>query len=71
MEHSTFSVGENLFWSGGRGGGDDQAVVAVQAWYSEIENYSFSSGKSFNGGPIGHFTQVIYQLRYSNSESNV
>ena len=62
MEHSTgLGVGENLYWSAGRGGGDDQAVAAVQSWYDEIENYSFSQGQSSNGGVIGHFTQVICQ----------
>ena len=64
MEHSSgLGVGENLYWSAGRGDGDDQAVAAVQNWYDEIENYSFSRGKSRNGKTIGHFTQVIHQLR--------
>jgi len=30
---------------------------AVDSWYSEVENYDFSTGKSKNGGDIGHFTQ--------------
>ena len=61
MEHSTgLGVGENLSWSAGSGTGDDQAVVAVNRWYNEIENYDFATGTSANGGVIGHFTQVTY-----------
>ena len=63
MEHSSgFGVGENLYWSAGSGGGDDQALAAVQNWYDEIENYNFSTGQSTNGKATGHFTQVKYQL---------
>ena len=49
--------GENLFWSAGSGTGDDQAVAAVDSWYSEINNYDWATGTS-TGGAIGHFTQV-------------
>lgn len=57
--HSTGrdNVGENIFWSAGRGAGDEQAVAAVQSWYDEIKHYNFDTADT-NGGVIGHFTQV-------------
>ena len=37
---------------------DTIAVDAVQAWYDEINDYSYDTCDTTNGKPIGHFTQV-------------
>ena len=65
MEHSKgLGCGENLYWAAGGNCGDEKAVAAVQSWYNEIDDYNFNKGVSKNGKKIGHFTQVIYQLRW-------
>lgn len=47
--------GENLYW--GLPKGDCSAAMA--AWYAEIKDYDFATGKS-KGGAIGHFTQLLW-----------
>ncbi|XP_066935561.1 Golgi-associated plant pathogenesis-related protein 1-like [Clytia hemisphaerica] len=49
-------VGENLFWSSSA---FKSSTHGVNAWYNEIKNYNFGTGKS-NGGVIGHFTQLVW-----------
>lgn len=34
---------------------------ATLSWYSEIDNYDFSTGQSTNGLPVGHFTAEIWK----------
>lgn len=29
-------------------------------WYQEINDYDFSTFKSKNGNPVGHFTQLVW-----------
>lgn len=37
--------------------------MATKKWYEEISNYNFTTGGiiSLNGGPVGHFTQVVWK----------
>lgn len=59
--HSKFkgyNMGENLYsCSGFKPDGNR----AVDSWYEEIEDYNFKSGKSKNGKPIGHLTQLLWK----------
>ena len=71
MQHSSTSdrekiygdwTGENLyyFWTSV----SDLTIngaAAVDSWYDEIKDYDFSSGKSKNGGVVGHFTQLVWK----------
>ena len=55
-------TGENLysFWTSA----SDLTIngaAAVDSWYDEIKDYDFSSGKSKNGGVVGHFTQLAWK----------
>jgi len=51
--------GENLFFMSG---GEVTCFDAVQAWYDEIKDYSYSTTKATTPGkPIGHFTQVVWK----------
>ncbi len=34
---------------------------ATIAWYNEIKDYNFNTGKSKNANQIGHFTQVVWK----------
>ena len=50
------SLGENLYMSSGSGiNGED----ATNSWYSEIENYDFST--HYSDGTTGHFTQLVWK----------
>lgn len=40
----------------------------VKAWYKEIENYDFFTGKSLNGKTYLHFTQVFMIVIKINEE---
>jgi pathogenesis-related protein 1 len=51
------SYGENLF--GGRGG-KYTALIAAQAWCSEISKYQYGVLTSSNYFPTGHYTQMIW-----------
>jgi hypothetical protein len=48
-------LGENISWGGGKVSG----ATAVQSWYSEIENYSWTDppGDFMN---TGHFSQLVW-----------
>ena len=63
LKHSSDSysgqpVGQNLYvstWG-------PTAKDILQGWYYEEEpNYNYNTGKSKNGGVIGHFTQVVWK----------
>ena len=71
MQHSTHDArekiygdwtGENLyyFWSSDKNITLNGAA-AVDSWYDEIKDYDFKSGKSKNGGVVGHFTQLVWR----------
>ena len=51
-------MGQNLYVSTGAPTADS----VLQGWYTEEEvNYDYSTGKSKNGGVVGHFTQVVWK----------
>ena len=50
--------GQNLYLGTGN---PHTGKYVAEYWYSEIDNYSFSTGKTINGGPIGHFTQMVWK----------
>ncbi|XP_041660843.1 cysteine-rich venom protein ENH2-like [Cheilinus undulatus] len=54
MTSSTF-CGENMFLSTHKTSWYD----IINAWYNEINNWSYSKG-SINGGTVGHFTQIVW-----------
>ncbi|OQV12418.1 putative Golgi-associated plant pathogenesis-related protein 1 [Hypsibius exemplaris] len=55
MVHSQTQHGENLYWTSANS--VPSGATAVDAWYSEVEDY-FSW---FGTGPTGHFTQVVWK----------
>lgn len=59
FEHSgVANAGENLAaWSGG----GRSAVDMVDRWYAENTDYDYVAGRSANGAPIGHFTQMVWK----------
>ena len=71
MQHSTHDArekiygdwtGENLYyyWSS-ESDSPINGAAAVDSWYDEIKDYDFKSGKSKNGGVVGHFTQLVWR----------
>ncbi|CAG5114195.1 Oidioi.mRNA.OKI2018_I69.chr2.g8259.t1.cds [Oikopleura dioica] len=64
-----YGAGENLFMtSAGKnedGLSKERCVSfgqsSVNAWYGEIDNYSFSKHGKKNDGVIGHFTQLVWK----------
>lgn len=53
-------MGENIYYS--MGDVDEvNGQKIVDSWYSEIKDYDFNTGKSINGEPVGHFTQVVWK----------
>jgi hypothetical protein len=62
--HSNFlGVGENLYYSGPAGTGNDNFRAAVGYWYNEGQFYNFNMpGLSQQ---TGHFTQVIWKASTS------
>lgn len=56
LSHST--VGENAWAGEGR---KFSAREIVGAWYDEIKDYNHSTGRSRNGGVIGHYTQMMWK----------
>ena len=51
-------VGQNLYVKTNAPSAND----VMQGWYYKEEpNYNYSTGKSKNGGVIGHFTQVVWK----------
>lgn len=50
--------GENLFW----GSGSSWTVTdAVNSWYSEKSNYTYSTNSCTSGKVCGHYTQVVWK----------
>ncbi|BFZ19718.1 hypothetical protein BsWGS_22757 [Bradybaena similaris] len=49
-------VGENLY----AGTGDFDPKAVVQQWYSEINDYDYSSNTCTPGRGCGHYTQVVW-----------
>ncbi|KAM3861053.1 cysteine-rich venom protein-like [Diretmus argenteus] len=52
---STSGCGENLYMANAKNPWSN----AVQAWYNEVKDWRYGKG-SFNGGEVGHFTQVVW-----------
>lgn len=53
-------VGENLYMMQSSGEVVYSSGDMSQAWYNEIKDYDFKTGKSANGGVVGHFTQLVW-----------
>ena len=51
--------GQNLYLGSGN---PRTGQYLAEYWYSENENYNYSTGKSLNGAPIGHFTQIVWKI---------
>ena len=58
FEHRPGDLGENLAM--GTSGAFPPASH-VQRWYDEISSYDYASGRSRDGQPIGHFTQIVWR----------
>ena len=54
------NMGENLYRKWG-GTNTYEAPAATIAWYNEIKDYNFNTGKSRNSNHVGHFTQVVWK----------
>ncbi|KAJ8286470.1 hypothetical protein GJAV_G00039590 [Gymnothorax javanicus] len=59
LQHSNSKNGENLYYAWSSGHKTPSGKEAVDSWYSEIKNYSFS--KPGFGSNTGHFTQVVWK----------
>ncbi|XP_033877142.3 uncharacterized protein LOC117412703 isoform X1 [Acipenser ruthenus] len=59
MKHSSTSNGENLYYAWSSASNNIAGSKAVDSWYSEIKDYSFSN-PGF-GSNTGHFTQVVWK----------
>lgn len=54
--------GENLATYGTTGTVElKPAAHSTQRWYDEIKDFNWDTGKSKNGKPVGHFTQVVWK----------
>ena len=51
-------LGINLYLGSGNA---RTGKYVAEYWYSENNNYSYSTGKSRNGSPIRHFTQLVWK----------
>jgi len=51
--------GQNIATTPSRYFTDEAGVFAVQAWYSEVANYTYDDPYS-GGKMVGHFTQLVY-----------
>jgi len=63
LSHSTNTyegdrLGENVASRWGSNGADYQGHEVVDQWYSEVENYDYSTDHQSN---CGHFTQVVWK----------
>lgn len=58
------SDGENLAWKWSSSGSTDLGTSshATDAWYDEIADYDYDNPGNaiLGGGPIGHFTQIVW-----------
>lgn len=50
--------GDNLYWSSSSSATE---LDATEAWYSEIENYSYEPISNENYQGTGHYTQMVWQ----------
>ena len=51
-------LGINLYLGSGNA---RTGKYVAEYWYSENYNYSYSTGKSRNGSPVSHFTQLVWK----------
>ncbi|KAM3867763.1 Golgi-associated plant pathogenesis-related protein 1-like [Diretmus argenteus] len=59
LKHSSTDNGENVYYASGSAPMKQTGKEAVESWYKEIKDYSWSSpGYSSN---TGHFTQVVWK----------
>ncbi|XP_066569301.1 GLI pathogenesis-related 2 isoform X2 [Amia ocellicauda] len=58
LQHSTTSLGENIWYKWSSNKTDVSGEEAVESWYSEIKDYNFS--KPGFQSSTGHFTQVVW-----------
>ena len=54
-------VGENIYMCSNSMGAQYSTGSMTRSWYDEIKDYDFNTGKSKNGGVVGHFTQVVWK----------
>ena len=54
-------VGENLYYFSAYPVLEYKCGSMSESWYEEIKDYDFNTGKSKNGGVVGHFTQLIWK----------
>jgi uncharacterized protein YkwD len=58
FEHRVSDFGENLAQGTS---GAYSPTEHVLGWYEEIGSYDFNSGRSVDGSPVGHFTQLVWR----------
>src|SRR6056297_3216625 len=56
FEHGSGGYGENLAWGTAEAYGPTDHV---RRRYEEIRSCDFRTGRSVDGGPVGHFTQLV------------
>ena len=54
-------VGENLYYYSAYPVCEYKCGSMSRSWYDEIKDYDFNTGKSKNGGVVGHFTQLVWK----------
>ncbi len=54
-------VGENLYYFYASPVCEYKCGNMSKSWYDEIKDYNFDTGKSKNGGVVGHFTQLVWK----------
>lgn len=50
--------GENIFWGSGK---PYTALEASEAWYSEIDDYSYQPIRRNSNSKTGHYTQMVWK----------
>ena len=56
FSHSGNGLGENIAWGTA---GAYRPEFFIKAWYDEVADYDYASGRS-RAGVVGHFTQVVW-----------
>ncbi|ODM86940.1 Golgi-associated plant pathogenesis-related protein 1 [Orchesella cincta] len=60
--HKTVEMGENLYSVHGRSDSDEEiAKLAVETWYEELKEYSFSHPKNSDFNKTRRFTQLMWK----------
>ena len=54
-------VGENLYYAWASPILEYKCGDMSKSWYDEIKDYDFNTGKTKNGGVVGHFTQLVWK----------